>query len=115
MVETKKFFVNHPEALDWGKLEKRLGVKLSDVSNEIDLANPWRYQAQIYRYMKKHAGARMVASSGAVSVDSSKDGPEELIRFVMEHRKDEDFRFVVYPSKEFEGLEKKQVSLTEFV
>jgi len=47
--------------------------------------------------------------------DSNKERPEELIRFVMKHRKDEDFRFVVYPSTELKGLEKEQVSLSEFV
>lgn len=60
-------------------------------------------------------GARMIASSGGVSVDSGREGPRELIRFIKEHRKDEDFRFVVYPWKESEEANRKQIRLTEFV
>lgn len=102
------FFVNYEGSMDWDSLAERLDIKFSPVSNEIDIASAWRWEAQIKRYMKQHSHARVLASSNGESCDSDAVGIDRTIRFIWENRKQPGFKVEIMPS---EKIEKPKSSL----
>ena len=93
-----RYFVNYEGAMQWDSLERRLGIEFSPVSNEIDIASPWRWDAQIRRYMKPHAHARVLVEADSGSCDSDIVGIDEAIQFIWSHRKEQGFKVEIMPS-----------------
>jgi hypothetical protein len=97
-----KHFVNYKGAMNWDSLAKKLNITFSPVSNEIDVANPWRWEAQMKRYMKPHAHAKVIAYADGKSCDSSVAGINQVISFIWEHNKKPDFKVEIMPSEKIE-------------
>lgn len=94
-----KYFVNYEGAMQWDSMAKRLDIDFSSVSNEIDIASAWRWDAQIRRYMKPHSHARVLVRTGGKSCDSDIVGIDQTIKFIWDHKKEPDFKVEIMPSE----------------
>jgi len=99
-------YMYNPEAFNWNVLEKKSGIRLSDVKNDISIiytfgGGPWGLYkmtpALIKRYFNKGAEVIIHSDEGTFQFSDTYENAKNATAFIGQHHNDQHFKVILRP------------------